>query len=301
MERLEFVLLAGAAPALVMLLHAALKLRGGLLSPTVWAAVFCGTGVCLPALALELGGGALRGLLHLSPVAWNAVLMFGIVGPAEEGMKLVIILALVQFDGPQPARRALYASIGVGVGFALLENMYYLVHAHNMLVVAILRANTAIPVHLMLAMALGAMVVRSRVYPETAGLLLFFGFALAALLHGAYDFLLTDPFGDVLVSRRLIQFGGLLAIGAFTRVLPLAAQADADRGEEWPPPLRIGCFCAGLLALPWPVVTFLFALQTHQPGARIIAVFPSLIVADLIRSAFARAKPRSAFRVLMRA
>jgi RsiW-degrading membrane proteinase PrsW (M82 family) len=286
MARFELILLAGTLPVLVMLIYTALKLRGGLLNPTTWIAIICGTGVCLPAIGLEMAGSYLQNLMHLGPVASNAILAFGVVGPAEEGMKLIIILALIELGGPQAARRALLAAVGVGIGFALLENLYYLVRSHDILGMAVLRANTAIPVHLMLAMALGAMVVRARVYPRSSGVLICLGFVLAAFLHGAYDFLLSNPFGDLAVSRRLIQFGGIFAIAVFTKVLPIAAAADESRGEPWPVPVRPLCFCAGLLALPWPIMMFIFAVNSHQPGARLLAVFPALIVADMLRSAF---------------
>ena len=299
MDRLELVLLAGALPALFMLCYATLKLRGGLLNPVLWAALLCGTGVCMPALAVEFLGMGLRNMLHLGPVASSAILNFGFVGPAEEGGKLLIVLALVELDGQQQARRALLATIGVGVGFALLENLYFLVHARDVVGLAIARANTALPVHLLLAMVLGSMVVRSRIYKHNAPLLLAMGFVLAAVLHGGYDFLLSNPFGNELISRRLIQFGGVVAIGAFSRVLPLAQAADEANGDAWPAPLRVACLCAGVLTLPWPAVSFVVALATHRPGATLIAVFPSLIVLDLLRSAFVRASPNDGHRRLL--
>ncbi len=106
--------------------------------------------------------------------------------------------------------------------------------------------------------------------------------------------------GSVLLTRRLIQFGGFLAIAAFSGVLPLAQAADEERGETWPEPMRIGCVCLGLLALPWPLVTFVVATAAHQPGALLIAVFPALIVADLFRSAFVRAHPTDGHRRLLK-
>jgi RsiW-degrading membrane proteinase PrsW (M82 family) len=300
MDRLETIVLAGAAPALVMLLYATLKVRGGLFSPILWAALLCGTGVCLPALTLETAGIALRGMLHLSPTAATAVLDFGFVGPAEEGGKLVIILALVELGGGSySARRALLAAIGVGMGFALLENLYFLVHARNVMALAIARASTALPVHLLLAMVLGSMVVRARIYPHHGGVLIGIGFLLAAFLHGGYDFLLSNPFHDPGASYLPIRLGGLLAVVAFSRVLPLAQAADEARGDEWPPPMRVGCFCASLLALPWPILMLGVAIKLRDPGARLIAVFPTLIVLDLFRSGFARARPTEGHRRLL--
>lgn len=300
MQQLHILLLAGGIAPILMLAYASLKARGGFFRPFTWVALLCGMGSGMPALGAEMVGQGLQSLLPFGAAGATGLLCFGIIGPAEELAKLVIILALVEQPGRFPAQRALLASVSVGMGFALLENLEYLVRAPEVMGLAFARACTAVPAHMLLAMLLGSFVVRARVYPDQRGLLLTIGFLLAAFLHGGYDYVVMTHAVNSTVSLRLFQLGGLLAIIAFNRALSLAQVADEEAGDVWPSPPRVRRFLGGLIALPWPVVVILVAAALKLPAAGMSALFPGLIALDLFRSAFARAQPTRGDRLALR-
>lgn len=302
MGDLELIAVTGTAPALLMLIYVLMKVRGPIGSLTIWVGLLAGMGCCLPAMGAEYVGAWLHHKLDLDPTTAKAVLFFGIVGPAEEGAKLVIILALAQWEGRRQSQRTLLAAVAVGIGFALLENLGYLARATTITGIAIARATTAVPAHGLFAMALGSLVVRAQIYPENRTSLIVTGFVLAAGLHGAYDFIVATQLGQGPAAIRLLQLGAVLAIGAFNRALKLAQAADEAAGDPWPDPLRALCFVFGIVVLVWPGMLLLASgLKPSLAGAfRVLAMFPLLIAMDLIRGAFTRARPTEGHRLALR-
>jgi len=116
------------------------------------------------------------------------------VAPVEELCKLGVVLLFVwrnpNFNEENDGIVYLGAS---AIGFAVLENITYVVE--NGMGTGILRAFTAIPLHVFTAIVMGLFVGRARFAATKArrGLLIVLGFAMAWLVHGLYDsFALSD-------------------------------------------------------------------------------------------------------------
>jgi RsiW-degrading membrane proteinase PrsW (M82 family) len=106
----------------------------------------------------------------------------------------------------------------IGMGFATLENIFYVFSGDNGLVTAIGRGLTAVPAHGAFAVLMGAYVGLAKFVPEKRNYYMFHGIAMAVFFHGLYDFfllqksfeglgvlsLLTLTIG-ISLSRRLIK------------------------------------------------------------------------------------------------
>ena len=181
--------------------------------------------VYLPLLLLLFVGGMGSGLLALvlnhavekytlfwPNALWPQIIVFGksipllssgfwfFVGFNEEFAKLLVLLAVVYpsrhlaevFDG------ILYAAV-ISVGFATLENFYYL-DQYGIAVVAT-RTVITVPAHAFMSVPMGYYVAKSRLLLEVADatkfrfylpmLTIIQGWFISAFLHGLYDFFLS--------------------------------------------------------------------------------------------------------------
>ena len=123
-----------------------------------------------------------------------------IVGMNEEFAKLIVLLGCVfssrhlgeKFDG------ILFAVV-VSLGFAVMENFYYL--DHYGITVVIMRTVITIPAHLFMSIPMGYYVAKSRLELDSkkeskfgfimSFIFLFGGWLFSSFLHGLYDFLLS--------------------------------------------------------------------------------------------------------------
>ncbi|MBC8259850.1 MAG: PrsW family intramembrane metalloprotease [SAR324 cluster bacterium] len=142
-----------------------------------------------------------------------------LVGINEEFAKLLILLAVVYpsrhledpFDG------ILYAAV-VSVGFATMENFYYL-DQFGVAVVAV-RTMVTIPAHAFMSVPMGYFVAKSRLALDVSRatkynyylpmLLVLQGWFFSAILHGSYDFFLSLNLERV-AYMQIIIMGGISA------------------------------------------------------------------------------------------
>jgi RsiW-degrading membrane proteinase PrsW (M82 family) len=94
----------------------------------------------------------------------------------------------------------------IGMGFATLENVMYVLRAENGYMVGWLRAFTAVPAHATFAVAMGYFTGLAKFNREKRFSYLVKGLIVAILMHGFYDFLL--------MQKNFPQ----IAIGAFVSV-----------------------------------------------------------------------------------
>ena len=163
-------------------------------------------------LALVLNHAVEKYTLYWSDSLWPQLIIFGksiplfssgfwfFVGFNEELAKLLVLLAVVypsrhleeSFDG------ILYAAV-VSVGFATLENFYYM-DQYGEAVVA-LRSVVTIPAHAFMSVPMGYYVAKSRLLLEVGNekkfsfylpmMTIIQGWFIPAFLHGLYDFFLS--------------------------------------------------------------------------------------------------------------
>jgi len=133
-------------------------------------------------------------------VSLVSLIFWFIVGMNEEFAKLIILLTCVfssrhlneEFDG------ILFAVV-VSLGFAVMENFYYL--EHYGITVVIMRTVITIPAHVFMSIPMGYFLAKSRLELDsrkeskfgfsTSLILLFGGWLFSSFLHGLYDFLLS--------------------------------------------------------------------------------------------------------------
>lgn len=113
-----------------------------------------------------------------------AVRAFLMAGAVEEAVKLLLLMTIVLKHVDVDRRRdTILASAWLGLGFAVLENVFFVISSPTWLAVGAARATLAVPVHVALGLIMGALVVRAlegRVSILTA-------FLIPATLHGLYN------------------------------------------------------------------------------------------------------------------
>jgi len=186
------IALSGAIPALLLMwLVDRLDAKRPEPASTRRLVVLVGMLSVIPALILEL---VLSGLAagHIEPqitYQGSSFQAFVVAAGIEEACKILMVYWVVwrrpEFDERMDG--IVYASRG-GLGFALVENVLYLLGQHSLqgqLVVWVERALLAVPGHAMWTGMIGAMAARRRFDGTGPGL--FGGYLLAVAFHGAYD------------------------------------------------------------------------------------------------------------------
>ncbi|MDX1912472.1 MAG: PrsW family glutamic-type intramembrane protease [Saprospiraceae bacterium] len=173
-----------------------------------------GAAATLPAMMVEKQLLPLVGEIGEDPVL-TFLVAFGAISPVEELVKwfaLIVGAFLWRFFN-EPFDGIVY-SVMVGMGFATMENVFYLDMFGQE--TALLRTFTAIPAHLVFAIAVGYYAGLAKFNPAERVHLLLRGLLVGMLLHGAYDFLVLQnwtkwlsSFGAATVYLCLYYFGTL--------------------------------------------------------------------------------------------
>ena len=157
----------------------------------------------------------LLGLLpffHGRGTAAGAISSFLQVAPVEEMCKLGVVLAFVWRNPNFNEENDGIVYVGASaIGFALLENILYV--AENGIGTGVLRAISAMPLHVFTAVVLGLHVGRARFAADrgTRILLIARGLALAWIFHGLYDTFAIS--GSAVALLLLPLIGGLVTLG----------------------------------------------------------------------------------------
>jgi len=157
---------------------------------------------------------------------------FIVAAAVEEACKILVVYWVVwrkpeldeRMDGIVYASRA-------GLGFALVENVMYLLNQHSLqgqIVVWVERALLAVPGHAMWTGMIGAMAARRRFDGRGVGLV--GGYLLAVAFHGAYDLSVFVQLplhleGEDLVGHALMVVPVALTVLAFFVLRSMARTA----------------------------------------------------------------------------
>jgi protease PrsW len=215
------------------------------------AVAFGGMLSVLPAIVIELALGNSIGARVAPAVTYQGATFqaFIIAAFVEEACKLAVVYWLVwkrpEFDERMDG--IVYAS-RAGLGFALVENVFYLLNQQTLggqLTLWVTRAVLVVPGHAMWAGMAGAMIARRRF--DGRGLGLVGGYLLAVAFHGAYDccVFLQQPLHyeghRVLVALVVPTLVALTAL-AFVILRAMARTAltldDADAARREAAPIR---------------------------------------------------------------
>jgi len=127
------------------------------------------------------------------------------VAAVEEGLKLAIILMIARkrTDINEPIDGAIHA-ITAAMGFALMENVLYVLNSQAPMTIALMRGVTAVPLHALAGGFMGLAIARkgTKSIRRVGG-----AFLIAVFIHGLYNWcLMDDGIADLLIFP-------LLAIG----------------------------------------------------------------------------------------
>jgi RsiW-degrading membrane proteinase PrsW (M82 family) len=229
------VALSGALPALLLMwLVDRLDARRPEPRGTRRLVVLAGMLSVIPALVLEvmipaLAAGRIEPEMTYQGSSFQAfVVAAGIEEACKIGMVYWVVWRRPEFDERMDG--IVYAS-RAGLGFALVENVLYLLRQHTLqgqLIVWVERALLAVPGHAMWTGMIGAMAARRRF--DGTGLGLFGGYLLAVAFHGAYDLsvFLQRPLqleGRDTASHLLLVVPVALTVLAFLVVRSMARTA----------------------------------------------------------------------------
>ncbi len=212
-------------------------------------------------MATAFVAGALAGLigtvtyfvilgLKLVLQGWPQALAEGFVGAAipEELAKYTVLLGIVcAHEDCDIGLDIILGAAWIGLGFAALENVLYVVQAKDVYSTGMVRAVMAVPFHVSLGLVMGACLVMARQQGRWRSLWSVAALALPILLHGVFD--------TALFSRALSSEGEMSAAAASVFAGNLALTAGlmrSGRSALSPGTLRNGCRAADTRSEPWP-------------------------------------------------
>ena len=191
-------------------------------APEPWHRVVlcCATGV-----AAFFGAGLLEAQMNAivpreRPWLWS----FGSVAPIEEGLKLLAILVGSSPSHYERVSSGLVYGVAVGVGFACVENLYYVIEYGAL--TGILRGFTAVPSHALQSAIVGlGLGLWQRRRSHGAAL---FALGLAVGMHGLYDGLLLGAGAMRGLAIGVVVTELLLVAYALRRALEADLRRDMD-------------------------------------------------------------------------
>ncbi len=181
-----------------------------------------------PAMSLELRGFRVFDLSAPRSFWLTASLAFVVIAVTEEFFKMLGLL-LVPFRRPvfnEPLDGIVY-SMMIGMGFATAENLIY---AERFGIETIfIRAFTAVPAHAVFAIYSGYFVGLAKFDPARKWQLIRRGFIYTVSLHGLYDFLIIQKYGEWLTVLATFGLYGCLVYSA--RLIQVHADNSPFRGK----------------------------------------------------------------------
>lgn len=122
-----------------------------------------------------------------------AIKAFIVIAVVEEGAKFLFLRGILYSNKNfnEPFDGIVY-SVMVGMGFALMENIIYVLNGHEGTV--IVRVFTAIPAHALFAVLMGYFLGKAKLESTNTALNTISAIGVAILAHGVYDYFLFISF-----------------------------------------------------------------------------------------------------------
>lgn len=174
-------------PVVLIVLYAVARGRGRTDGEFVGIAVALGACVALAALGVVIFVGL---GIQAMPNPYGkgfARALFVAALPEETAKFLLLVFVLMRHEECKTPADIMIASVCIGLGFAGLENLLYVVGNEQWLAVGWMRALSAVPLHAAAGMVMGYFAVKSRMTDGTARRGLAMGWAMAIACHAAYD------------------------------------------------------------------------------------------------------------------
>lgn len=238
MERTA-ILLSAIAPALIILGYGIEKGRGSWANEALWTGFFVGAIGALLAAFIELPFQELPYLKTLPPLV-AASIKAAVAAIPEEAVKFFVLIAFVERHvDMHRLQDIVIAALGISLGFAALENIFYLFEPGDWKFTATTRALTAVPGHGIDGLVMGTLLIAARLRPDPHKLWFAAALLIPMALHAAYDFpLFAMDSGAQPKAAFAIGWLAVMAVSAVfavilcDRFLKLAAEADRVSGAD---------------------------------------------------------------------
>ena len=232
------ILAAAIVPALVFLIYGVRKAGVDWRSEAIWSAFFLGAVGLFGALGIELAIGQLGFLGGSFPILGSASKAVFVAAIPEETIKFFVLVVLAEKHvDVRRFQDVIVLGLAVSLGFATLENFFYVISGGDWRITAALRAVTSVPGHGLDGLAMGALLVSARldgikghgikeIWAARSALL------IPVLLHAAYDFplfVLKQGIAQLWFAAAwlmVIAISSIFVVRLFNRVLARAAFAD---------------------------------------------------------------------------
>lgn len=298
------VLLVAIAPPLILFAYGIGKARASWGSEAIWNAFLVGAVSAFAALAVEFALGYLLPLDRNGPVAeagFTAVLIAAI---PEEAVKFFVLVSLAEKHVDVRRLQDLpILGLAVSLGFATLENFFYVISSGGWQMVAALRAITAVPGHGIDGLAMGALLIRARLSERPEDLRL--ALIVPILLHALYDFPLFAMHKDVARLWFGVMWLAIIAASSFfvitlcNRMLATAAAIDftaghpdnSNKSTNWLIAGGGGVLIAGPLLATWALLARGVEVASM---ATALSIFPVAFGIDSILTGLERRRNRLA-------
>lgn len=176
------------APALALLLYFAGSASWRHLRELVWIGFGLGFAAAIPIAGVAGLYTPFIETIETVRLHALAVAFLGAAVPEEVGKFLVVFYFMLRHEDMRQPLDALVLSVMVSLGFATIENLYYVFGAENWTETAMLRAVTAVPMHATVGVIMGYFAARYAT-PQTPGRhWLIAMLAVPTVLHGLYDY-----------------------------------------------------------------------------------------------------------------
>ena len=159
------------------------------------------------------------------PITTAIHAFFGVALP-EELLKFLVLRWYIfrKKDFNEPMDGIVY-SVMISMGFATVENIFYVIDSGRGVSTALLRMFTAVPAHAIFGIAMGYYAGKAKFDTWNSRSLLLQGFLVALILHGLYDFFLF---------QQNFEFLGLLSFVGVALSIRYAKRAIHEHVEASP-------------------------------------------------------------------
>jgi protease PrsW len=300
------ILLAAIIPPLIILSYGIAKTRGSWKSEATWNAFLVGSVSAIAIAVCELALGYLLPLDRMNPIAQAATKSVLLAAIPEEAVKFFVLVALAEKHvDVRRQQDVILLALAVSLGFATLENFFFVTSVDGWKMTAALRAITAVPGHGLDGLAMGALLVASRLNGSKSFWNAKYALIVPIVLHAAYDFPLfaiqknVDKVWFGIAWLVIIAASSLFVIVLCNRIIPKAVAADRAAGRdgtsvETTDRLMIGGLI-GSIAGPLLAVSAFYARGFDIASvATVLSIFPVALGIDSMLTGFKRRQVRLA-------
>jgi RsiW-degrading membrane proteinase PrsW (M82 family) len=305
MERLA-LFCAAVVPAFLILSYGIVKFRDSWISEPLWTAFFLGGVGAIGAIPIELVLQKLVGLAVFDPLPKAAMEALFVAAIPEEAIKFFLLVGAAERHVDVRRRIDVFTlALAVSVGFAMVENFFYVVEPGDWRFVAAIRAISSVPGHGIDGLVMGALVAAARLSGTALRPMLALALAVPVVLHAAYDFPLLAIKSIANGNLELLGLIGLAWLGVLVlsvifalwlnnRILVRAIDADRRSGHVVSElPVRKLLVMGVVFLIGSPFVGVLAFVMKDIPYAWVgvsLGIMPMALGIDLIWAGWIRSR-----------